>query len=82
MIYRLGVCFTSIKLEYILKLLSLVPTMVCVKHVSNLKYLMALKSAFAEKLGLHEFNPYPMFVVDLLHKFELGVWKTTFTHII
>lgn len=23
-----------------------------------------------------------MFVVDLLHEFELGVWKTTFTHII
>lgn len=23
-----------------------------------------------------------MFVVDLLHEFELGVWKTTFIHII
>jgi hypothetical protein len=43
---------------------------------------MALKSAFAEKLGPYGFNPYPMFIVDLLHKFELGVWKTTFTHII
>jgi hypothetical protein len=43
---------------------------------------MALKSAFAEKLGPYGFNPYPMFVVDLLHEFKLGVWKTTFTHII
>jgi len=23
-----------------------------------------------------------MFVVDFLHEFELGVWKTTFTHLI
>jgi len=23
-----------------------------------------------------------MFVVDLLHEFELGVWKTTFTHLL
>jgi len=22
-----------------------------------------------------------MFVVDLLHEFELGVWKATFTHL-
>jgi hypothetical protein len=28
------------------------------------------------------FDPYPMFIVDLLHKFELGIWKTTFIHII
>jgi len=23
-----------------------------------------------------------MFVVDLLHEFELGVWKATFTHLL
>lgn len=23
-----------------------------------------------------------MFVVDLMHEFELGVWKATFTHLI
>jgi hypothetical protein len=23
-----------------------------------------------------------MFVVDLMHEFELGVWKTTFIHIL
>lgn len=43
---------------------------------------MCLKNAFAEKLGPYGFDPYPMFVVDLLHEFELGVWKTTFIHII
>jgi hypothetical protein len=28
-----------------------------------------------------DFNFYSMFVVDLLHEFELGVWKTVFTHL-
>ena len=34
-----------------------------------------------QRLG-PEFNPSTMLVVDLLHEFELGVWKTLFTHLI
>jgi hypothetical protein len=34
------------------------------------------------KLGVLGFNPHRMLVVDLMHEFELGVWRTTFTHII
>jgi hypothetical protein len=41
------------------------------------------KNAFAEKLGpLNNFDPYAMLVVDLMHEFELGVWKSTLIHII
>lgn len=29
-----------------------------------------------------EFNPSDMLVVDLLHEFELGVWKSLFTHLV
>lgn len=39
------------------------------------------KNAFVERLG-PAFNPSNMLVVDLLHEFELGVWKTFFTHLI
>jgi len=39
------------------------------------------KNAFVERLG-PAFNPSNMLVVDLLHEFELGVWKTLFTHLI
>ncbi|KAF8233561.1 hypothetical protein L208DRAFT_1265942, partial [Tricholoma matsutake] len=39
-------------------------------------------NAFAEKLGPLGFDPYPMLIVDLMHEFELGVWKATFIHII
>jgi hypothetical protein len=28
------------------------------------------------------FETYPMFVVDFMHEFELGVWKSTFIHIL
>jgi len=43
---------------------------------------MLSKNAFAEKLGSSGFNPYRMLVVDLMHEFELGVWKSTFKHIL
>ncbi|KAF8237557.1 hypothetical protein L208DRAFT_1247084, partial [Tricholoma matsutake] len=53
-------------IECMLKPMSLVPTV----------------NTFAERLGPFGFNPYPMLVVDLMHEFELGVWKGTFMHII
>jgi hypothetical protein len=28
------------------------------------------------------FNFYSLFVPDLLHEFELGVWKAVFTHLL
>jgi hypothetical protein len=34
------------------------------------------------KLGPLGFDPYRMLVVDLMHEFELGVWKYTFIHIL
>jgi hypothetical protein len=37
---------------------------------------------FVQKLSPMGFDPYPMFVVDLMHEFELGVWKATFIHIL
>ncbi|KAF8165838.1 hypothetical protein B0H34DRAFT_856090 [Crassisporium funariophilum] len=40
------------------------------------------RNAFSKRLATHGFDLYQMFVVDLLHEFELGVWKTTFTHLL
>lgn len=37
---------------------------------------------FVSKLGPLGFNIFPIFVVDLLHEFELGVWKGVFIHLI
>lgn len=40
-----------------------------------------MQNAFVERLG-SDFNPSRMLVVDLLHEFELGVWKALFAHLI
>ncbi|KAF9501634.1 hypothetical protein BDN71DRAFT_1584712 [Pleurotus eryngii] len=48
-----------------------------------LKSILAVPTmnAFVERLGAY-FNPSDMLVVDLMHEFELGVWKNLFTHLI
>ena len=40
-----------------------------------------LQNAFSSRLSDFGVNFYSMFVVDLLHEFELGVWKAVFTHL-
>ncbi|KIJ51118.1 hypothetical protein M422DRAFT_245106, partial [Sphaerobolus stellatus SS14] len=39
-------------------------------------------NAFSEILPSEYFNKYQIFVVDLLHEFELGVWKSILVHLI
>ncbi|EGO29002.1 hypothetical protein SERLADRAFT_433018 [Serpula lacrymans var. lacrymans S7.9] len=43
---------------------------------------IAGKNAFAERLSPFGFDSFQISVVDLMHEFELGVWKSTFTHLI
>ncbi|PPQ73255.1 hypothetical protein CVT24_009970 [Panaeolus cyanescens] len=44
--------------------------------------LVPTRNAFSTQLAKFGFNYFSMFVPDLLHEFELGVWKHTFTHLI
>lgn len=37
---------------------------------------------FSERLSKYGFDFHSMFIVDLLHEFELGVWKAVFTHLL
>jgi hypothetical protein len=39
------------------------------------------KNAFAKRLG-EGFDISKMLVVDMMHEFELGVWKALFTHLL
>ncbi|KAF8235261.1 hypothetical protein L208DRAFT_1038046, partial [Tricholoma matsutake] len=39
-------------------------------------------NAFSMQLSKFGFEFHSMFVPDLLHEFELGVWKAIFTHLI
>ena len=82
-IYKLGAPIRGAVPERHLKGYSLVPTFVrlfsptfCHSFTSH------LQNAFAVRLGFLDFNLFPMLVVDLLHEFELGVFKSVFKHLI
>ncbi|KAI0754052.1 hypothetical protein C8Q80DRAFT_1225985 [Daedaleopsis nitida] len=63
-IFEEGLPLTSVYLDRLLGDLSLTPT----------------RSAMSMRLREHGFNFYSLFVPDFLHEFELGVWKSIFTH--
>ncbi|KAI0037921.1 hypothetical protein FA95DRAFT_1585536 [Auriscalpium vulgare] len=65
-VYRLGKGVKSAPVERLLAEESYVPT----------------TNAFSERLSPFGFDLFPMLVVDLMHEFELGVWKAVFTHLI
>ncbi|KAH6893803.1 hypothetical protein BKA70DRAFT_1534526 [Coprinopsis sp. MPI-PUGE-AT-0042] len=44
--------------------------------------LLPIKNAFREHLGSFGFDVYQSLVVDVLHEFEIGVWKTTYIHLL
>lgn len=44
--------------------------------------LTQLKNAFSDKLSGFGFNFFLMLVIDLLHEFELGVWKAIIIHLL
>ena len=41
-----------------------------------------MQNAFSEKLFSFGFNLFSMFVVDMMHEFELGTWKVLFIHLL
>ncbi|KAH7923645.1 hypothetical protein BV22DRAFT_1015047 [Leucogyrophana mollusca] len=65
-IYGNNYAVNTPKVEELLKPQSLVPT----------------SNAFSDKLSQFGFNLFEMLVVDLLHEFELGVWKAIFIHLL
>ncbi|KAJ2975803.1 hypothetical protein NUW54_g11670 [Trametes sanguinea] len=41
-----------------------------------------IESAFSVRLNRFRLNHYQLFAPDLMHEFELGVWKSTFAHLL
>ncbi|KAF8835227.1 hypothetical protein BDN67DRAFT_1015721 [Paxillus ammoniavirescens] len=48
----------------------------------NLKQCSAFENSFVDRLGHLGFEIFPVLVVDLLHEFELGVFKSVFKHLL
>jgi hypothetical protein len=49
---------------------------------AELKTEIWVQNAFSGKLAPLGFNLYDMLVIDLMHEFELGVWKALFIHLL
>jgi hypothetical protein len=45
-------------------------------------YANPFQNAFSDKLAQFGFCLFLMLVVDLMHEFELGVWKAIFIHLL
>ncbi|TFK21409.1 hypothetical protein FA15DRAFT_707242 [Coprinopsis marcescibilis] len=44
--------------------------------------MLPIQNSFHHRLKKLDFDIFPCLVVDLLHEFELGVWKNTFKHLL
>lgn len=82
-IYESGRYINGRQIAALLGTMSLVPTLVTCYCDSRYIYcLIKHQNAFSSQLSMHGFNFFSLFVPDLLHEFELGVWKAVFTHLI
>ncbi|KZP03709.1 hypothetical protein FIBSPDRAFT_672759, partial [Athelia psychrophila] len=66
LIYNRGYVVNSSRVDELLKAESYVPT----------------ENAFSHRLSKDGFDFFTLLVVDLMHEFELGVWKNLLTHLI
>ena len=85
LIYERNYAVNTPQIEKLLRDQSLVPTTVS-KDPSNSVLIWCsntvVKNTFSDQLSALGFNLFMMLVVDLLHEFELGVWKAIFTHLL
>jgi hypothetical protein len=82
-IYNKNFAVDTPAVEEMLRPQSLVPTIVSAKFNTYChKCRPLLQNAFSNRLASFGFNLYLMLVVDILHDFELGVWKVLFIHLI
>lgn len=85
LIYVNGARLKSKKVEDILGKYSMVPTRVrpCL-FIPQYVHLHSShpQNAFSEKLSRFGFDFHTLFTPDLLHEFEIGVWKGLFAHLI
>ncbi|KAI0755359.1 hypothetical protein C8Q80DRAFT_1093521 [Daedaleopsis nitida] len=52
-----------------------------VTKLLNTQSLTPLQNAFSQRLSAFGVNCYELFAPDLMHEFELGVWKGVFSHL-
>jgi hypothetical protein len=85
-IFQRNLAVDSTFVERQLKDDSLVPSIVghhCLaKAAADLYFCISAQNAFSKRLSKFGFNLFPMFLVDLMHEIELGVWKALLVHLL
>jgi hypothetical protein len=51
-------------------------------HLKGISLIKSGQNAFSHRLRLLGFDIFEALTVDFMHEFELGVWKSVFTHIL
>ena len=84
-IYGNGTRVYTNAVNSILKSESLVPTTVCgftITSPDRARYLIDFQNAFHTTFADHSLDVFSLFVVDLMHEFELGVFKDFLIHLL
>jgi len=83
-IYNKNYAIDTANVETLLQPQSLVPTSVSAQiiHDIELAVNIFMQNAFSGRLSHLGFNLFAMLLVDLMHEFELGVWKALFLHLL
>lgn len=81
-IYEGNYAVDNERVENLLKTHSLVPTEVRFLAAICNSTLIFHQSAFSKKLGPLGLNAFLLWVIDMMHEFELGVWKALFIHLL
>ena len=82
LIYEKNYLVNSAAVEDLLKPESLVPTSVCSGLSHRRLGANCLKNAFSDRLSALGFNLFSIFLIDLMHEFELGSWRALFIHLL
>jgi len=85
-IYENGAGIDGTKVKTKLDPESMVPTTVrvswCCLIVFDVLLVFPFQNAFSKRLSDFGFNYFLLYLVDLLHEFELGIWKNIFIHLL
>ena len=82
LMFEKGLPITSPKVQRLLGQRSMVPTRVSTHLRERGPADMFSQNAFSDVLSSAGQDYHEIFVVDLLHEFEIGVWKSVLTHLI
>ena len=83
LIYNKNFQITSAAVEKLLRDESLVPTTVCPQIAFTVDLLIwVFQNAFSERLAPLGFDMFSMFVIDLLHDWEIGIAKLLILHLL